>query len=272
MTHPKNQHYVSQFLLRNFASTDVNKIWCYDKKYKKDELRSILNVASEVHFYDKIPGQKEGSFEYIFARAETDTSPIINKIITSKSINNLSIDEKITLSLFIILQLNRTKTALESAKDINNQLKEGLNRFLNKENVSKDYLSDTETWHGLLYSTPDLSMSLLEKTWVIFESNRQFLTSDNPVVLQNVINNNKNRGTLGLKSIGIQIYFPLSDSILLSINCEKSIDKNLLSTYKLNDDNIENINSLQVINSERFIFSSQRNFELVIDMVSKNEI
>jgi hypothetical protein len=124
MSHVKNQHYVPQFLLRNFGSTNENKIWCYDKTWNSIKERSISSVASEDYFYDIITGQREGSFEYLLATAETDTAPIIQRIIENKKIEAITMEDKVVLALFIGLQLNRTKSALTEAERLMNLWRE----------------------------------------------------------------------------------------------------------------------------------------------------
>ena len=271
-THVKNQHYVPQLLLRHFSSSDENLIWCYDKTWKKSKERSITNVASENCFYDIIPGQRENSFEYLMGRAESDIAPIILKIIKERSLNILTTDDKVLLALFIALQLNRTKSALREVERINKELLDFVKAGIQSAKVNFEEHSSREVWLSTFYSTPTFANHIMNKLWFLLESEKKFYTSDNPVVMQNILNRKPNRGTLGLNSDGIEIYFPLSPSLLLCLLCERSYDILKDNELPCSAENIENINSLQVVYSDRFIFSSQNNFELVNEMVSKNEI
>ena len=272
--HPKNQHYVPQFLLKNFYSKDINHIWCYDKTFKNTEERSISKVASENYFYDTIAGQEEGSLEYLLSKAETETAPIISKIIKTKKIEILTIDEKEILALFIALQLNRTKSAFKNYERFNEYFFGKIKEIYNAFNLEHDFGEKTkkEVWLSNFSDTPIFASILINKLWFLLESDSKFYTSDNPVVLQNSINRKEHRGTLGLNSDGIEIYFPLSDSLAIILLCERVYGA--LRGKKLPlmmPENIENMNALQVIYSERFIFSSQNNFELVKDMLSKGQ-
>ena len=89
---------------------------------------------------------------------------------------------------------------------------------------------------------------------------------------QNIVNSSEIRGTLGLKSKGIEIYFPLSPSLVLCLLCEhtyRGVDgKNIVCSAG----NVENINHLQVYHSDRFIFSNRNDFSLVADMVKNGEV
>ncbi len=56
--HVRIQHYVPQFILKNFSSKGGKSIWCYDKKnvyHTKDKIkeRSIKYVTYENYFYDE---------------------------------------------------------------------------------------------------------------------------------------------------------------------------------------------------------------------------
>lgn len=274
MNHAKNQHYVPQFLLRNFCSTDENQIWCYDKTWNQTKERSISKVAYEEYFYDIVSGQREGSLEYFLGKAESDAAPIVQKIIEAKNLEAITLEEKVVLALFIGLQLNRTKASLKNTERINNDLMQGIKEFANSMNLELNIEEQTpkQIWHSMFNHTPDFSIILMNKLWFLLESDKEFYTSDNPVVKQNILNQSPHRGTLGLNSDGVEIYFPLSDSLLICLFCERSYSELAGIKLALTQENIENINSLQVKFSERFIFSSQNNFELVKDMVDKGEV
>ena len=112
--HTKNQHYVPQFLLKNFSSKGGKFIWAFDRKEKYNiqnqiKERAIKRVASEEYFYDQFKNSEIGSYEYILQKAEDISAPIIEKIIKTKNIENLTQEERMNLSFFIVLQKLRTK-------------------------------------------------------------------------------------------------------------------------------------------------------------------
>lgn len=269
--HVKNQHYVPKMLLKNFSCG--SDIWCYDKKWKKAEQRGLSSVASAPYFYDKVQGQKENSFEYIMGRAETDVAPVISKIIKAKSIDVLTFDEKILMALFTALQLNRTQSSLNEVVYMNQQLENFIKPWYDKENIEFKMAPAREVWLSLFPEITTHAEILMKKLWFLLESDNKFYTSDNPVVRQNIANRNPHRGTLGLKSYGIEIYFPLTPSLVLFFACEEHFSS--LKGFKLppcSDDNIINANHLQVFYSHRFIFAAANNFELAEDMISKGEV
>jgi hypothetical protein len=48
----KIQHYVPQFLLRNFGNGKKDQVWVYDKIDGRSFPTNAKNVASESRFYD----------------------------------------------------------------------------------------------------------------------------------------------------------------------------------------------------------------------------
>jgi hypothetical protein len=268
--HVKNQHYVPQFLLKNFSSRGRKFIWAYDKKEKysiKNQIkeRPIKKVASEEYFYDKNENNEIGSYEYALQQAEDATAPIIEKIIETKNIIDLSEDERKTLSFFIILQNLRTKGQLlqteTSMETLSKQLKD-------EANIVVPNIDSKKIWFSMLEKSTSFYKILMNKVWMLSESNNSFLISDNPVTLQNTTDISEIRGTLGLESFGIEIYLPLSPSLTLCLFCEKLFEnsgynKKYIPNLTCEPENVENINSLQIAYSERFIFSHKNEFELV---------
>ncbi len=147
----------------------------------------------------------------------------------------------------------------------------------------------------------------LNKKWVLMKAkpSNPFLTSDHPVCMHNSKDFGP-RGNLGLDVQGIEIYFPISKDYCITMYCP-SIERELLEGYEYyknaldkhpevvpmfideqNDlellvDGLENgvsveampenilfMNSLHVRNSHRFIFSPNKNFEMVKDILNEH--
>lgn len=150
----------------------------------------------------------------------------------------------------------------------------------------------------------DFGPSLINKDWILFEADRKhpFIIGDHPVAMHNIIDRSP-RGNLGLNVEGIEIYLPLSPELILGMWCpshqtrmiveiEKMSDaydaaqfipatvasswRRLLDTVeairtgkplKIQAENVEHYNALQVLYAERFIFSTNGDFSLAEDMI-----
>ncbi|WP_439582033.1 DUF4238 domain-containing protein [Dyadobacter bucti] len=265
--HVKNQHYVPRFLLRNFSNDCENKIWCYDRAWKKAGNRSISNVASEDYFYDETPGKKDGSLEYFLANAESFAAPLIRKIIEQKDLKLLSQEEQDIIATFLSLQYKRTKVSLARTENINQQLMDGINNWMQEidSEIKFDSLSGKDLWRSAFSAASDLTSILVNKHWALIESDNKFYTSDNPFVLYNALPSPV-RGNLGLNSKGIQMFLPLNPSIILGLFCEK-IYQAPKELNRCGQSEIDFVNSLQVISADRFVFSVDGDFSLVEDML-----
>lgn len=148
---------------------------------------------------------------------------------------------------------------------------------------------------------------LLSKDWYLCESppNHPFYVSDNPVVLQNS-NDFGPYGNLGLAVCGIEIYLPLSSTLMLAMYCpsirEQKIrqkqqiefllarapqqlpahirpfevlehvrrftDYNLMP---LRPENVTRYNALQIEYAEQYVFCEQHEFYLAKQMLADDE-
>lgn len=270
--HSINQHYVPKLLLKKFSSKE-SFVWVYDKEDQKKNWkfikeRPITKVASEDYFYDKVKNVKEESYEYELRKIETDVAPVLDKIVQFENLSLLSEIEKEKISHFIMTQHLRTKYRQSEMKNFTEDLSGKLNQHF-KTNADLHFDSKV-LWFSMLEDAKILSKFISNKIWFLGKSDRLFFSSDNPVVLQNVTDENPLRGNLGFDSYGIEIYLPLNDSLILCMYCEKTlnfegIDKFTENTpiIDFNYQNVLNVNSLQFFQSERFVISSQNNFEMI---------
>lgn len=157
----------------------------------------------------------------------------------------------------------------------------------------------------MLIDAPELfGQHLTNKVWFLAKTTAQhpFHISDNPITLQNH-NDLGSYGNLGLAVKGVQIYLPLSSTRTLCMWCPSiaamfedaystmtSLPTDVVkarlsnpdgiakihhalstgSTLDYSPEHVKNLNSLQVIRSERFIFSPANNFELARLMISEH--
>ena len=270
--HVKNQHYVPQFLLRNFSIDKEEKfIWAYDRDERfqnQIKKKAIRKVASEKFFYDQIKNNEFGSYEYMLQKIEDKTAPIIARIIDRKSIRDISEQDRSTLSDFILFQLFRTKKQLKETDDWKNAFIDKLREW----KIEIEEINSKQTWFSELNKAVIYRELFTKKVWQLCESNDSFYISDNPVTRQNDTIKSKFRSTLGFDSPGVEFYFPLSSSFTLCLYCEKMFralgyNKNWAETQFCSEEEVKRLNWLQVIYSKRFIFSSKDNLDLVRDIL-----
>lgn len=300
----KVQHYVPQFLLRNFGNGKKDQVWVYDKSSSRSFPSNTKNVASESRFYDfEFQGQTL-TLENWLSELESKAKSVISFILKSDTLKTLSDEQKEILAAFFAVQMTRTKTFREEWNEFPGLLRKHLELTGDKvapdsqaEELIRDFSENDskEQTARIIYKAPETyAAHFLNKDWVLAATSRKhpFLLSDNPLTRQNMIDR-PNRGNLGLKTQGIEIYFPLSPTRALAMWCSSltnvvhqsaqtlkrtmsseaeeiiAMSDALLSgrPVQYSNLNVENFNSLQVIWSERYIFSTSNDFSLPESMI-----
>lgn len=310
----KNQHYVPQFLLRNFTYRK-HQIHVFDKKTDKQFSSHTKNVASENGFYNFSIDRSGTKYtlETSLSKLEARATTIINSVIANKSLNQLADDDRIDLAFFIAVQVVRTKDFRENFKDMSRQFTSVINErfgleFDTSNMESEEYLK-RYTAESLLKIKDDFLPHFLDKVWVLYEAPKgeSFLISDNPVSMYNSLPNRFGGSNIGFAVKGIEIYIPISSKLTIALNCRKLLEDLLTEVMKLKaeqtvsndlDDNLQqklihtdlhltrlmsgsavaidkeqvtHLNSLQVMYSNRYIFSSNKDFQLAKDIIEGNE-
>ena len=295
----RDRHYVPQFLLRNFKiikkRDKESSIFIFDKRTIKEYQAAIKSTATGRHFYEV--KDKNFTIEDKLGEYECLAGPIVCKIIENKNIKSLTKKEKSIITKFICLQLLRVPAMRNSLIDLTEAFEQQFNFFENS-GISKPTEEDEKITHCdfILNNVDTFFPFVYSKDWVLCESNNaDYIIGDNPVVLNNTIN--EGRGGLGIATKGVEIYMPLSPKYCLLLVCNsvrKNIEEKLAnlptdvrkqasaekakrfakilnSSGVINSypENVIFVNSLQVLFSERFLYSHKQEFSLPHQMVSE---
>ena len=301
-----NEHYVPQFLLKNFAGGKKNNhIHVFDKHKGASFLANVRNVASETGFYE-LDGFKA---EKLFKEIDKEAPIVINKIKQKKSLSEITPEEIAWLYAFVAFQILRTKQFRESLIDLDKSLEIKIREIgFDPKKVEDFACRDQESIKSssvqfLFKYYPNVISALISKRTFLMESpsGSEFYISDNPVTLHN--ENTEPYGNLGLMVKGVEIYLPISPYLTLAFWCP-SIHKemlnvlegmkgikgeklarvdeaiNLITNYidatasgeslKIDPENALMLNSLQVAFSHRFVFSANSKFSFVEKLISDN--
>lgn len=304
MSTAKIQHYVPQFLLRNFDNGKEDQVWVYDKLSNRIFPSNTKNIASENRFYNFEYEGQSCSIEPWLSELEGDAGLVIDKILTADSLTDLSDEDRRILSEFLAVQLTRTKNFREEWNSYPRILKEHLEKNGDQvapgsqaEEILREITqndSKHQTAKIILNAPKTYAPHFLNKSWILASTSKKnpFLIGDNPIARQNMMYQ-PYQGNLGLACTGIEIYLPLSATRALAIWCPTLIDlvhraaslqkiadiadegiitlSNSLSSGRIqySTANVDNFNSLQVVRSERYIFSALNDFQLVEDMLKR---
>ncbi len=290
----QKQHYVPQFLLRNFSSGSKKnpKIWVLDKRSKHVWLSSIREVAHENAFYEFHNGEKHLELENLMQRIDSMGARIIKRVIDSGHLW-LPVEDKIWFSYFIACQIFRTPMI---RKDMDNLREIFIRNWGRGAKVGDDsrtlgeYSSEDSKLSSLQLLqevVPEFARLLQTRVWFLAQSPPRypFIISDSPVVRHNMIRR-KGRGNLGLNNFGIEVYMPLSRRYCLHMICPDlariaSKAPEINSAYSegikrgkaipMAEENVTFANSCQVIWAERYVFGhNKEELALPLDMLRTN--
>jgi len=223
---PVLQHYVPQFLLKNFCESKKRLVWVFDKQTGQKFQSNIKNIASEKGLYDYEAEGKTRSIEPALSELETETAHIMKSIRKTESIANLTEDQRYALSLFFSVQFFRTRYHADQVYEFACGFDQVVRRFgANPEDMPGYAPPDREGARlGMLESIGEAHKFIplfLSKSWLLAKtsSRRPLQISDNPLVLQNSLNRGGPLGNIGLAVKGIEIYLPLTPELVLGMFC-----------------------------------------------------
>jgi Protein of unknown function (DUF4238) len=291
--HPKRQHYVPRFLLRNFAPAGEEQVHVYDKKNDRVFRAHIANVAAESGFYDFRIGDEVFSIEAGLGELEDSAAPILRGVIKEQSLAHLSERDFVVIARFVAAQVMRTPSLIAQSDRVAEQIRQRLRESGDdpdlvpqlqpltpeeRRRLSASFVQDSAAFVPLL----------LDKLWMLARTDTApgFYISDNPVTLHNSRRVGP-RGNLGLAVPGIEIYLPLSGHLCLAMYCRtlfvdlpgaedgtlerlRRAAANGGQAVPLRPEHLIFSNSLQVGFASRFLFSRTGDFGLVREMLAKH--
>ena len=267
--HPKAQHYVPRFYLRNFANKRKKGyfIFCFDKLTGKTFKPNIKNVANQTAFYD-FPSEdgKKVSLEEPLQNLEAKSSVAIQSLISDPTYITLLTNKEV-FAYFIAVQEIRTLVFRNKLDEYTN----AINAKINSSNFKMPLLSEVEKKEyqaGFLIEKVSMLVDvLLNMKWLLVMNKTEtpFWTSDNPVFRHNPYRS-KFIGTTGLLCKGIQVQLPITPSLAIAV-CDPSEYAHISEQLTTNLSNVQFYNSYQVVASGRYLFSISDNFDLAHEMI-----
>jgi hypothetical protein len=292
----KNHHYVPQFLLRGFAFDEKEKVFVFDKLTSKTFPSAIRNVASENGFYN-FDG---GSAETDLARLETDCSIIVNRIRSEASVDWVSDRDRNLLSVFTAVQILRVKSARQMLADLHDSIGKRIVAADGDHTIVNGFKlrSPEELKHMSIQNlalAKEIAPNIRRKKLILVQAptGTDFLIGDNPVTIACNVPRPNGIG-IGVSTFGVEIYLPISSSLVLQFLCENlamkfltgfehakslglsQVPSNISSIaasikqakLQFSNENVVYLNSHQVYDAARFIFRSRNDFNEVLAMIN----
>jgi Protein of unknown function (DUF4238) len=292
-TNTKKQHYVPQFLLKKFAyfRKKQAKVWVLDKQSGQKFSASVQDIAHENYFYEaRSMNGHEVALEEFTEIVDGKGSSIIGEILMNERLP-LSSPNLRNLVFFTSFQMSRTPYVRNQMEALRNKIVEKWGPDVRAKGDDKPvsaYTTEDSKYISMvsLLSSPQMAEFLFDKIMFLAKppKDQRFIISDYPVTRNNEVKY-EHRGNLGLAQKGIEVYFPISPKFCLYFVCRSHADMMLESPIgqiwnqlqkeglpiTFAEENVTFVNSLQVIQSERWLYAQcPSDLELPIQMLKEN--
>lgn len=298
-----HQHYVPQFLLRNFATGNRNKqLWAFDKRSGTSFRTTPRNVATESGFYDFSADGKVRSLDPLLQELENLVAEDIRAVIQNRVLPT-ELNKRMRIASFAAVQMVRTTSHRQQYRHLGEILRREIEKRGGRAPGADQppAVSDEESNAESIRLIPKLTLSatphFMSKSWILYSTTAHspFYIGDSPVTLDNTLNHSEFMGTLGLAVSGIEVYLPISPLLCIGFLCpsnEAVVRESLRASQKVgipNEDatriikafeggepylfkpeNVLHHNSMQVAYAERFVFSKTDNFATASAMIASN--
>lgn len=298
----ENQHWVSKFLVKNFADGD-GRVYSMDIHTGEIKKPPPKHAAARTGFNEFLIDGQEVSFEDRLEALETPAAPVLKQIVSSRSTGWLSMTQKVRVSKFMAAQSFRTEAFYR-----------GMNVKMSRQQFGPVF---SELWRSSFIVANEIA----RRQWIVMviEDDDVFYLGDHPLVLQNT-EHPADPGDLGFDVTGVEAFLPLSPKCALYMPClttseeircgyEKALQRhqtmrsaairgiafptaasnylhliqrvigNSYALYKAivggssinaKPENVENLNYLQCAWSHTFLYSNRKDFTFAKRVFSEN--
>jgi hypothetical protein len=223
------QHYVPQLLLRLHvknpsARRGTEQVWCFDKLTDNVFSPNIAGILAGTRFYEiEIDGEIV-SLEESMTKIENAVSPILTRIVDTRTLRDLTDAERQAVASFCAVQLVRTLGFRQQMRDTHEAVVAALKKrgLDTSQQPSLAMPSEEEikisSFKMLIDAPATYGPHFLIKHWHLIESTvaDPFHLGDHPVVVDSnsLITGHRESG---LSSPGVSIYLPLCPTLCLAM-------------------------------------------------------
>jgi len=269
--------YVPLAYVRNFSEKTDSPlhIYCLDKITNIASQVDIAKITVDEYFYDAEREVSE-SIAHLLGGFESTFNAAYAKLLEHEDVNALREDEIRSLRFFMAAQDVRTIKFREKISEMARQLYLGLSpeRLPTKlreelEQAKTPVFARDVQINSVAKTVPMLTEIMSEMKWILFvnKTNLLYWTSDHPVCRFNPMGPMR-YGNFGLRTPGVQIFFPLNPKLCLAV-CDPQIYHFYPSKCEITDQQYVIFqNRLQITSAARHVLSSNADFSLAKTMLS----
>jgi len=127
------QHYVPQLLLRLHVNSPsarrgAEQVWCFDKLTDNIFSPNIAGILAGTRFYETEIGGEVVSLEESLTKIEDSVSPILIRIVETRTVRDLTVGEREAIANFCAVQLVRTESFRQQMLDTHQAVVDALKK------------------------------------------------------------------------------------------------------------------------------------------------
>ena len=258
MVSKRNQHFVPQFYLRIFQSAP-KRIHLYD--LGRMEPRKDVGIKGQC--YKRYFHGKDNKVEDALGELEGTSAIMLQGILDARKIPQRRNKAHLDMLTFVCLQHLRTQKRTRAFRHI--LLKSLRHAFNDMGEIPEGIVLDHLELITLSLSMIPAALEQISdlKTHLVVSRSEPFITSDAPVYTYNqYCEGIRDRGITGLASRGLQIFVPISPSVLLVLYDSRTYKIRRLADRwfgrSVTDDvsDIDQLNLFQLLSAERNVYFS----------------
>ena len=275
MANEKRNHYVPKFYLNLFKSSN-GKIHLYRLDKRKPHKDVTLRDQCRVNW---LYG-KDGRLENVLGSIERRVSDSLRGVASSGELPTRDSEQYSDIIAFVAVQLARTPAKAMQMGNVTTQLVETV--FAGRRG---DQLADTLTgalaepdsldvMRFMLECAPEFYSHIFDlESLLVVCPDPCFITSDNPVALYNqYCEQIQNRGCIGARSEGLQIFLPLNPHACLvmfdgSVYAAQGDDNGRIQSFGERD--VRTLNKLQIMTADAAVYFSNWRTRKEITRIAK---
>lgn len=284
MAESKKHHYVPQSLLRGFAIPGTEQVHVFDKKAMRVYKGAIADVGAENRYNTlEIQGQSVNA-ECAFNEHDTRLADLLRKLRAVGDLSCLTEDDRVQVAYAAAIQRLRVRLVRTTLAAFPQQLRkifeEAGAEYSPEVAPDLDENQIKAMSFRMLKDAERFVPAFLKKHWLLHTTTLEepFWISDSPIVTVNILP----WGDTGLESRGVEIAWPISSTLVLSFLCpsmsaklERVAQKGAeylrsSPTIRSNPDGVLFYNSLQVLQSSRYLYSATDEFRHARRILDEN--
>ncbi|MCK9402874.1 MAG: DUF4238 domain-containing protein [Chitinophagaceae bacterium] len=273
----EKQHFVPKFYLKKFSNQNDERSVGVFLKDKSIFIKcaSIEGQSQKPYYYGD-----DGKIENILMEIEGPASRVFNKICENCAVVKTPVEDYFRILHFTVNLYLRNPVQSQALLMSDNGFNNHFAKYESSPEIKSlldNKLTATQSIIFSLAQSPKIARICLDLSCklIINKTAAPFITSDNPAIKYNIIADRYKRISAGFTSYGLQMFLPLSPTLMLLFYDSKAYkvkedEKDLI--WITNNSEVSQLNLMQVLNCSNCLYFNQAISESeIISLINRSK-